>query len=468
MAFDEDFHLGIIRIYAHHISPYWGTQPPGSEAFGAITRDPAFLYHWIMSFPYRIVNYFTDDQTLLVLVLRFLNILLFVSCLPLFRRLLEKTGAPRAIIHFCLLFFVLIPVVPLLAAQINYDNMMIPLTALSLLLTVQFTERFKPGRPIDIRLLLTLIITCLVTSLVKYSFLPIFVVIVIYIMVRALQCLGGFGSLWLAFKKGFVRISRRSFVALGLTFIVIMTLFIQRYGVNLIKYHKPVPDCSQVLTIKQCSNYGPWIRDYTNKQIKDNDNIATSAIDYIGDWFYGMWFRSYFAVDGPATQFQTRGPLLIPSISVIIFSVGGVIALIFTVRRIFKAYNAPVLWFFISATLIYLAALFIDDYVAYVHTAVPVAINGRYLFPVLPIVLLIFALAYNELLRKRHTLKVVLACVIIIATIWGGGALTYILRSNDAWYWNAQPVYDINHAVQHVVGPITPGYTSPTEFLRSQ
>lgn len=287
-------------------------------------------------------------------------------------------------------------------------------------------------------------------------------------MVRALQCLGGFGSLWLAFKKGFVRISRRSFVALGLTFIVIMTLFIQRYGVNLIKYHKPVPDCSQVLTIKQCSNYGPWIRDYTNKQIKDNDNIATSAIDYIGDWFYGMWFRSYFAVDGPATQFQTRGPLLIPSISVIIFSVGGVIALIFTVRRIFKAYNAPVLWFFISATLIYLAALFIDDYVAYVHTAVPVAINGRYLFPVLPIVLLIFALAYNELLRKRHTLKVVLACVIIIATIWGGGALTYILRSNDAWYWNAQPVYDINHAVQHVVGPITPGYTSPTEFLRSQ
>ncbi len=27
MAFDEDFHLGIIRLYAHHASPFWSSQP---------------------------------------------------------------------------------------------------------------------------------------------------------------------------------------------------------------------------------------------------------------------------------------------------------------------------------------------------------------------------------------------------------------------------------------------------------
>jgi len=36
MAFDEDFHLGIIKLYAHHISPFWSAHPAGADAFGAV------------------------------------------------------------------------------------------------------------------------------------------------------------------------------------------------------------------------------------------------------------------------------------------------------------------------------------------------------------------------------------------------------------------------------------------------
>ncbi len=51
MAFDEDFHLGLIRLYASHGWPFWSGQPANADVFGAVARDPSFLYHYLMSFP---------------------------------------------------------------------------------------------------------------------------------------------------------------------------------------------------------------------------------------------------------------------------------------------------------------------------------------------------------------------------------------------------------------------------------
>lgn len=154
MAFDEDFHLGIIKIYAYHLSPFWGSQPVINDTFGAVNRDPSFLYQYIMSFPYRFIQLFTKDQTIIVIFLRIINVALFALSLPIFRRLLQKTGASKQIIHAALLLFILIPVVPLLAAQINYDNLFIPLSALTILLTINFTDQFKAHKPISFNYLL--------------------------------------------------------------------------------------------------------------------------------------------------------------------------------------------------------------------------------------------------------------------------------------------------------------------------
>jgi hypothetical protein len=468
MAFDEDFHLGIIRIYAHHLSPFWGTQPPGTDAYGAISRDPAFLYHWLMSFPYRLISLFTKDQNIQVIMLRFINIGLFAASLPLYRRLLAKTGASKALIHASLVVFILVPVVPLLAAQINYDNLMIPMTALSLLLAVSLTEKFSKDKPIDARLLLLTLIACLSTSMVKYSFLPIFLIIIGFVYYWLIKKYSNAKSIWLHIKKGFTIVPRKQLIVLAVFSLVFFGVFVQRYGVNIIKYHKPVPDCSQVLTQKQCSNYGPWLRDFTNKQAKDIDKVSTHLNTYMGDWFYGMWFRSFFTLDGSGTLYETRGPFRVPAQSAIIFMVLGSVAVILTFRRLLKKYHSPAIWLFVISSLFYLAILWLDDYQIYLSTAAPVAINGRYIFPVLPMLILILALAYDEVLHKWNKLKVLFLLTVFVCMIWGGGALTYILRSRDAWYWNSQAVYDANHAVQRYIGPITPGYSFPIEFLHWQ
>src|ERR1700722_8925502 len=56
MAFDESFHFGIIKLYAKQWSPFFSHQPAGGNAYGALTADPSYLYHYLMSFPYRVTT----------------------------------------------------------------------------------------------------------------------------------------------------------------------------------------------------------------------------------------------------------------------------------------------------------------------------------------------------------------------------------------------------------------------------
>lgn len=446
MAFDEDFHLGVIQLYAHHISPFWSGHPAGADALGPVARDPSYLYQWLMSFPYRISSN--------VIFLRFINIGLFAAGLPLYRRLLLRTGASRAITHFCLALFVLIPIVPLLAAQINYDNLFLPLTALSLLLALNVNEQLSHKR-VSLRSLLWLATVLTLTCLVKYAFLPIALVIAVYLLINLRRNYHGARR---------TPVSRPVLWLLTGLFVVSLGLFTQRYGVNLVRYHKPVPSCDEVLSVRQCSAYGPWSRDYQYSQIKPAET-TDSPLVFSADWFYGMWLRTFFAVDGPTTTFATRGPFIMPAIGAIVFSVSALAATIMAWRQVWRRYDRRVLGLFIAATAVYTAALWVDGYRSFLQTGQPVALNGRYLLPVMPMVLVILALGANVYLRSRQQLKLALAGLALICMLWGGGALTYVLRSSDSWYWPDSPLKGANHFVQDNVGPLVPGNGDPLAFM---
>lgn len=464
MAFDEDFHLGVIRLYAHHIGPFWANQPESADKFGAIARDPSYLYHYLMSFPYRLISLFTNDQTIQVLILRALNIGLFVSGLILFRRLFLRTGISRAVINVTLLVFVLLPVVPLLGAQINYDNLVLPLTVVSLLLVARFNTALTKEKQLDLQSLLLLVVVCLLTSLVKYAFLPIFLGIVGFIIVRIWQIRRTpKGNEQLNLRVAWWRLSRFSRLGLMAALILSSVLFVERYGINVVRYHTPIPDCSKVLSVEKCREYGPWIRDYNYKINKVSG--PKGPLTFTREWFYGMWLRLFFALGGPNTNYESKGPLLVPGVGAIVIGGLSVVAFIVTAKRLWKRYNAALLTLFLVVTAIYIGILWLDEYQAFLHTGQPVAINGRYLLPVFPLVMLVAAAAVAELFKKRPTLKAAAALTIVICMAWGGGTLTYILRSDDTWYWDTDIAKRTNHAVKSTVGPITPSYNQPTQFL---
>jgi hypothetical protein len=178
-----------------------------------------------------------------------------------------------------------------------------------------------------------------------------------------------------------------------------------------------------------------------------------------------MWLRLFFAVDGPATGFETKGPFVVPGISAVIFAGVSMGLVLVYLKRLFRTYNRPVLSLLTGVTVVYIVALWLDEFRAYARTGQPVAINGRYLLPVLLPMLLVSALAINELLKKRAELKLLVSGIVVVTMLYGGGALTYILRSRDAWYWPNSMVQTANHSVQNTLGPVTPGYRHPGEFL---
>jgi hypothetical protein len=462
MAFDEDFHFGLIKLYAHHISPFWDGHPAGGDVFGPLTRDPSYLYHYLMSFPYRLISVFSSDQTIQVMVLRFLNIGFAASALIVYRKLLLKTKASSAIVNLSLLIFVLVPIAPYLAGQINYDNLLLPLVALSLLLTVKLRESFK-NNSLDAKTLFILAAVLMAASLVKYAFLPIFIIIVLYLLYEAYVSYGTPKRLWAAITKGSKALSKPMLISLSLLVVLTGVLFVERYGVNIIKYHAPVADCGEVLDFNHCKSYGPWIRDYYFEQNKGNPSL--SPLDFNSEWFHGMWYRSFFAISGASNDFQNSGPLTWPAVGTIIFASVGILAFIFNARKLFNRYNSRVLWLLLISSLFYVLVLWLQNYKMYKDTAQPVAINGRYLLPVIPIAVLLATLAINEALRARTRLKLAFGTIVLICFVWGGGALTWALRSNDTWYWPNGPLNGTNRFVQRNVGPYVPGYRHPEQYM---
>ena len=463
MAFDEEVHFGLIKLYADHISPFWSSQPASADAYGAITRDPSYLYHWLMSFPYQIIRLVTDNQTAQVLILRGINIGLLACALPIYRRLLLKSGASKAIVHACLAVLIFIPIMPLLAAQINYDNLWIPLVGFILLLTVNFVDELKATKRVNTKYLALIITLCLLASLVKYAFLPIFLAIVLFLGLVHLRSGASWRQFFISLAFGVTLMTRRVRWLVLISLIIASGLFVERYGVNLMQYQKPVADCAQVLNEERCNAYGPWARDNFLAKTK-SPTADKSPLSFGFEWLHGMWFRLFFAVDGPGTEFQTRGPLLLPAGGALVFAAVGFAAILIGTKRVYKRYTTTVLTFMALVTALYVAVLIIDGYEAYTRTGRPVALNGRYLLVILPLVFLRAALSFDVLLRRR--LKSLLLSVAMLCLLWGGGTLTYILRSNPAWYWDNRAVRSANKIVQQSLGPLTPGYNSPRLFAR--
>lgn len=456
-AFDENFHFGLIQLYSHYWLPFLSSQPPHAYAYGAVARDPSYLYQYLMSFPYRLIALFTHRQTIQVILLRFINIGLFGWGLILFRRILLRVGISRALANISVAIFILIPISPQLAAEINYDNLFIPLTAWAILLTFDVTDQLRKKQP-SVKSLLLLLSLCLLTSLVKYAFLPIFLGIVIFLVVIGIKSYHKkLRKLMLHLAKDWKRHSVRLKVLIVSLFLLSAGMFIQRDGINLIKYHSVAPDCGIVLNVKDCSAYSAWDYSYTSHQqleaqMKTGNVGFMNIFSYSMEWIYWMWYRLFFAVNGPASGFTNYPPLTLPSAAAIILLVVGVIALIKGWRRIFRNNVYLVLLFLVS--FLYITALFAQGYSSYHYTNILENMNGRYLLPVLLFVAAIIGRGLSIELRKAAIYKSLLVAIVLVLFLEGGGFLTFIARSDDTWDVNNSVVKKVNDTARRITDPV--------------
>ena len=219
MAFDENYHYGLIKLHANQWLPWFTHQPAAAAEFGSVVRDPSYLYHYLLSLPYRLLKPLGDTPT--ILSLRFINIGLFMAGLLLMRRVLLRLQLSPAFTHVSLAMLTLIPVVPFLAATINYDNVFVPIFAAALLLTFTIFDDFA-ARHVSAARLLALGSLLLLGCLVKYPFLPVALVLGLSVVLRAWRTKLLNAKGWKKCIKSFAALPRWS--KIGLTVRVLLSV----------------------------------------------------------------------------------------------------------------------------------------------------------------------------------------------------------------------------------------------------
>src|SRR5260221_3428494 len=195
MAFDENFHFGLIQLHTNQWLPFFTNQPAHADIYGPVARDPSYLYHFLLSVPYRLITLFTYNQAVQVIILRFINIALALGAVILARRVLFRLGISRALSHASLLLFALVPIVPFLFAHINYDNLFFLVLIWTLLLTFDWLDALKRHQ-VSLSQTITLLSLLALGCLVKYPFLPVAVAIAVVMAWRLFKVRGSLPKIW--------------------------------------------------------------------------------------------------------------------------------------------------------------------------------------------------------------------------------------------------------------------------------
>jgi hypothetical protein len=350
-----------------------------------------------------------------------------------------------------LLFFVLIPVVPLLAAQINYDNLIMVMTAGLLLLTVKFQENLSHQRFNSALLLIALSIGML-GCLTQYLFMPIFaamIIYLVYIIYRYIRTQPDY-KITTLIKKDFQSMKKSVLIGSLAFFIVSGSLFVEMYAVNLVLYKNPVPACNQVLSTKDCLNYYAFERNYEVEAVKVK--INSNPVIYSAHWAYRLFEFTFYTVSGgssPLASYPFAAPLPGISLSAIGLFCFGSLLLIKYLRSLLREY--PHVGFMLYVAIFFIAALWYRNYSDFLQIGQRVGINGRYLIPVM----LAIALAFKRLLKQRPLTKTILLVAVLLLFLQGGGALTFIDASSSYWYWpNNSSVNKFNRQTQKIIRPL--------------
>lgn len=453
-AFDENFHFGLIKVYSHYWLPYLSKQPSGANAYGAVAHDPSFLYHYLMGFIYRFIDLFAHGQVAQVIIFRFIDIGLFASSIVLFRKVLKRVNISSQLNNIILFLFVLIPVAPQLAGQVNYDDLLMPLIALSALLSFNLIDQIKT-KTTSINTLSWLFLVCLTSTLVKIEFAPIFLAIILYICYLIYKTYKS--NLKQFFNQVLKSWKQQSlFWKLLIIALILFTgsMFIQRDVVNVIDYHSVDPSCSKLLSANDCSQYSIWSTDNSRHistvQNKSNERFM-NPVQYLGSWAYWMWYRLFFAVNG-ANNFTNYPPLPLPIAASIIISLYFIYAIIRYHRRIFK--ENKYLLFLTWVCILYVVILIYQGYSAYRYTDTLELMNGRYLLPILIFIGAIAGSAFSLSLRSSISKKMIFAVLVLIMFLEGGGLTTFIVRSNSTWYWDNRTVAKVNHEAKKLTSKL--------------
>lgn len=458
LPYDEYYHIGIIRFYAEQWSPIISYQPPEMSLYGDVTRLSSYLYHYLMSFPYRLLDVFISNETLIIIALRFLNLGMIVLGIILFRKFFIEAKVSKKVINLATLVFVFTPIIPVMAAQNNYDNLMFMITPLVLLYAYRLST--KELALTDLLLFATF---GMLATLVKHNFIVVFGAAGLFVLV----------SLFRRYKlEIFHRIKISHLVRPGHSlliaaiFLFVFALFMERIGVNVIRYRQVKVDCARVQPSEVCQQFSPWRRNQAALTKIPETPLYGGPITFSHHWGKTI-MRGYYAIfanivppdlnrPDPFGHYVFKNLLPIPINAGYGLLIIGSIALISQWKRIVSGNRLAQLTLFVSLLLV--VSLWLFNYTFYLKYGRAYAIQGRYLVPMLlpVIVLLGSAIVAATNGAKQRYLRILVAVLVILYCV-SGGVVGWVIKSNDNWYWpNSSAVLEANRAAKKILKTVIP------------
>jgi hypothetical protein len=446
MLYDEVYHFSVTKIFSHQLTPFVTNQPTAYDQFGSLAHGNSAIYHYLLSFPYRIIALFTSSTSVQVVLLRIVNIAMATTGLWLFAIMLRNVGFKQKYINVSLLLFSLIPMTPLVTATINYDNMLFPLVALYLLVSIRIIRATEISW-FDV---LAIIALGSFASLVKFSFLPVFAATVVF--------LGIF--LWRKYKAAFfsnfvksVRSAKRwQVVTVTIVTIALMGMVTGVYGLSILRYKNPTPVCDQVLSVQRCESYDIYTRNAN--AIKTRDQRPAEELP---QYTYKVWLDYMIQLtnwSGNTVNNRQVTKQGLPIMNLLLFfgSLIGLMIFIYSLKEMTQKDLSRTYILFTAFALV--VSLYMYNAKGYYDLHAPYGDQPRYLMSVLPILIAFTVLATGLLLQKTAKMKLLVLITVLLLFVQGGGLITHILRSDDSWYWQNNAVIKINHAAKRVLQPI--------------
>ena len=449
--YDEIFHYNAIVLFSDNPNFFLHEQPASYDGFGVLGYGSATLFHFILSFVYSLISVFTQNVAVAVIGLRLINILFVAVGLYIFSILLRRLGAKQKYINITLLIYTVLPVTTLVAATINYDNLLFPLTALYF---IAFLGVIKSTAKLDVKSVLLTIAVGSVASLVKFTFLPIFFISVVV-------------GLIILYRKKLLHLKKMSFgnARALIIYIVLAAIPVGAlayiYGYNIVNFQSLQPSCTKVMSIDRCQN-GPLFNRNELARASMDTRAEMPLAEYLSDWYAGMvkWTVNSGAIISTPGGDEPVMANPVPIIMNLTYTLGvlAVFGIIFSWRSLGRIMSRELkIIVLIAASLVVI--IFIQNYTSYLGTRMPYGIQPRYILNVLPILTLVALITIGSQIRRlKRSVKVVGVIAILLVCTQGAGVITHIVLSNDAWYWDNPRVVQANHLAKKMILPIVKGY----------
>lgn len=430
---DEIFHIDAIRFYAEHgLSPLVSSQQDFFH-LGDLVRTPSYLYHYLLSFPYRLSPL---GHGATVTALRLVNVAMVVGALWFLVLFMRHLLFPGAVVNLSLLVLTNTMMFVFLAGAVSYDNQVILLSSIAFFLFVRLVDR------LSIRDLILFLATLLALMLTKVAALPL--VILLFVTLAVLRR-GAVRELPSQIREGWER-SRLVLVGLLLLLAVPLTLVGERYGGNVVGYGSITVSCTEVHALEDCERNAVFRRNReigaAAPPIEQRTPLASFSLQWLD--------RMRVTIFGIMGHRSTAPPALVQ-----LGSIGLLGILVLGITRGLtrnRSLNASLL-----VGLVYVGVLLAVNRRTYMSSGLfGLALQGRYSFPV--ILPLVSGGLYYAWRATRDSLPVRRAVAsFLVVTFVAAGVPAFLYATDPGWYGGRlSPVATALHEALRTLVPRLP------------